>query len=367
VRLGFDLSILRHPYGGTARYAEEILLAMEKASVPADRVRTYRGWPRFARGHRWLRFANLAGDLAWVGVGIPGLVLRDRLDVWYSPSNVIPPWLPRPVVVTIHDVNFLLQPDAYERGYVRYATAMVGRSARRARHVITDSEFSRAELVRAFGIPLEKVSVVYPGLDHALAAKSAPEPVPGLPEKYALYVGQTEPHKNVGLLLDAWEAAPPAGLSLVIAGQPGRDHAAIVDRAAGPRLKGRVVVLGRVTAGGLETLYRGAACCLLPSRAEGFGFPALEAMARGIPVAVANAGSLPEVTAGGALTFDPDDPSDLAAKVEQLRDPAGRASLIANGRDVAGRYRWSVAADAIWTIIREAARPAGGSAGASHR
>jgi glycosyltransferase involved in cell wall biosynthesis len=128
-----------------------------------------------------------------------------------------------------------------------------------------------------------------------------------------------------------------------------------------------VVVLGRVTAGGLETLYRGAACCLLPSRAEGFGFPALEAMARGIPVAVANAGSLPEVTAGGAVTFDPYDPSDLAAKVEQLMDPSGRASLIANGRDVAARYRWSVAADAVWTIIREAARPTAGSTGASHR
>lgn len=340
---------------------------MEKGSAPTDRLKTYRGWRRFRRGHRWLRFANLSADLAWLGAGIPALLLRDRLDVWYSPSNVIPPWSPRPAVVTIHDVNFLLQPDAYDHGYVRYATAMVGQSARRARHVITDSEFSRAELVRAFGISLEKVSVVYPGLDHALAAKSEPEPLPGLPERYALYVGQTEPHKNVGLLLAAWEAAPPAGLSLVIAGQPGRDHTAIVDRAAGSRLRGKVIVLGRVTAGRLETLYRGAACCLLPSRAEGFGFPALEAMARGIPVAVANAGSLPEVTAGGALTFDPDNPSDLAAKVEELIDPDGRASLIANGRDVAARYRWSVAADAVWAIIREAARHAAGSTGVPHR
>ncbi len=359
MRLGFDLSILRHPYGGTARYAEELLLAMERASASADRVKTYRGWPRIARGHRWWRFANLAADLTWMGLVIPGLVLRDRLSVWYSPSNIIPPFISRPAVVTIHDVNFLLQPDAYERGYVRYATAMVGRSARRARRVITVSEFSRQQLVRAFGIPVEKVSVVYPGLDHALAAKALPEPVPGLPARYALYVGQTEPHKNVRLLLDAWQTAPPAGLSLVIAGPPGRDNAEILERAARPPLAGRVVLLGKVTAGQLETVYEGAACFLLPSRAEGFGFPALEAMARGIPVAVANAGSLPEVTAGAALTFDPDDASELAARVVELAtNPDRRAALVAQGREVAARYRWSLAAEAVWAIIRDAARPA---------
>ena len=357
MRLGYDLSILRHPYGGTARYAEELLVAMQRSARPGDRLNAYRGLRRFPRGHRWLRFVNLAADLAWTGLGIPGLVLRDGLDIWYSPSNIVPPILTRPAVVTIHDVNFLLQPDAYERGYVRYATAMVGRSARQARHVITDSQFSRQELIRAFVVPAERISVVYPGLDHALTAKSAPEPVMGLPNRYALYVGQTEPHKNVRLLLDAWQVAPPAGLSLVLAGPPGRDHPEIVDRAGKSPLSDRVVVLGKVTAGQLETVYGGASCFLLPSRAEGFGFPALEAMVRGIPVAVANAGSLPEVTAGAALTFDPDDAAGLAARVEELAgDSVGRAALIAQGREVAARYRWSVAADAVWAIIREVAR-----------
>jgi glycosyltransferase involved in cell wall biosynthesis len=362
LRLGFDVSIQRHPYGGTARYAEELLLAMRGKALPGDQLFAYRGWRRLARGHRWLRFANLAADLSWLGLGIPALALRDRLNVWYSPSNILPPLLPRPAVVTIHDVNFLLQPEAYERGYVRYATAMVGRSARRACRVITDSEFSRRQLIRAFRVPDEKVSVVYPGLDHALTRRAAPESVPGLPARYALYVGQTEPHKNAGLLLDAWQFAPPADLALVIAGQPGRDHRAIVDRAGRSPLAGSVSVLGRVTAGQLETLYAGASCFLLPSRAEGFGFPALEAMARGIPVAVARAGSLPEVTAGAALTFDPDDASELAARVaEMVGDGEPRAAQVAKGREVAARYSWSAAADSVWAIIRDAAPPAAGS------
>jgi alpha-1,3-rhamnosyl/mannosyltransferase len=169
-------------------------------------------------------------------------------------------------------------------------------------------------------------------------------------------VGQTEPHKNVRLLLDAWQIAPPTGLSLVIAGAPGRAHAEIVDRASRPRLANRVVVLGKVTAGQLETVYERAACFLMPSRAEGFGFPALEAMARGIPVAVANAGSLPEVTAGAALTFDPDDAPGLAARVEEMvTDPDRRAALIAQGHEVAARYRWSAAADEVWAIIHQVA------------
>ncbi len=211
MKVGFDLSILRHPYAGTARYAEELLLAMKGGAEPGDRLVAYRGWPRIARGHRWLRFVNLASDLSWAGLGIPSLVLRDRLKVWYSPSNIIPPLLWRPAVVTIHDVNFLLQPDAYERGYARYATAMIGRSARRARHVMTDSEFSRQQLMRAFGIPPERISVVYPGLDHALAKIAAPEPVRDCPrDTRCTWARRSRTRTSVSCWMPGISSRPPA-------------------------------------------------------------------------------------------------------------------------------------------------------------
>ncbi len=356
MRLGFDLSVLRHPYGGTARYAEELLAAMTTACRPADSLITHRGWRRLRRGHRVFRYINLASDLAWTTVGVPAAVLRQHVDVWYAPSNIVPTVLQRPTIVTIHDVNFLLYPDAYDRGYARYAEVMFRRSARRAAHVITDSEFSRSQLISAFGVSGDRVSVVYPGVDHALTVKALAEPVPGLPGRYALFVGQTEPHKNIGLLLDAWEAGAPADLHLVIAGQPGRGHARIVERASRPPLAGRVSILGKVAPGQLETLYARATCFLSPSRAEGFGFPPLEAMARGVPTAVARAGSLPEVTAGAALTFDPDDPAELAARVLEIAtESRERSLLIAEGIRVAGRYRWRTAAEAVWAVARETA------------
>ena len=251
MRLGFDLSILRHPYAGTARYAEELLAAMTAVCRPADALITASGWRRVRRGHRVLRVVNLASDLVWTNVGVPATALRRDVDVWYAPSNIIPAVLYRPSIVTIHDVNFLLQPDAYDRGYARYAEVMFRMSARRAAHVITHSEFSRSQIMHAFGLPVDRVSVVYPGLDHALAANVLAEPVPRLPKRYALFVGQTEPHKNVGLLLDAWAGSAPADLDLVIAGQPGREHARVIDRATRPSVAGRVLVLGRVTTGQL--------------------------------------------------------------------------------------------------------------------
>jgi len=356
VRLGFDLSILRHPYGGTARYAEELLAAMTAACRPADALIAHRGWRRLGRGHRVLRSVNLVSDLAWTTAGVPLVVLRQRVDVWYSPSNIVPTVLQRPEIVTIHDVNFLLHPDAYDRGYARYAEVMFRRSARHADHVITDSEFSRSQLISAFGVSGDRVSVVYPGVDHMLAARAPAERVPGLPERYALFVGQTEPHKNVGLLLDVWETAPPADLHLVIAGQPGCEHARVVERARRPPLADRVSILGKVTPGQLETLYAHATCFLSPSRAEGFGFPPLEAMSRGVPTAVARAGSLPEVTAGAALTFDPDDPRELATRVLEIAtESSARSSLITEGIQVAKRYRWRTAAEAVWAIARDTA------------
>lgn len=355
MRLGFDLSILRHPYAGTARYAEELLAAMTAVCSPADVVITAPAWRRLQRGHRVLRVVNLASDLAWTTIGVPAAAFRQQLDVWYTPSNIISPVLHRPSIVTIHDVNFLLQPDAYDRGYARYAEMMFRMSARRAAQVITDSEFSRKQLISAFGVPGDRVSVVYPGLDHTLAAKAVAEPIPGLPERFALFVGQTEPHKNVGLLLDAWTDGAPANLDLVIAGPPGREHAQVMDRTSRPPLAGRVFVLGRVSSGQLETLYALATCFVSPSRAEGFGFPPLEAMARGLPAAVARAGSLPEVTAGAALTFDPDDPHELAECILQMAtDSSVRSSLIAEGVKVAGRYRWRATAEAVWAMAHAA-------------
>jgi glycosyltransferase involved in cell wall biosynthesis len=163
-------------------------------------------------------------------------------------------------------------------------------------------------------------------------------------EPYALYVGATENHKNVGLLVDAWEQLH-SQLRLAIVGRPGRDHARLAERAAATN--GRVLLVGSVDDLQLEAWYRNAAVFLFPSLAEGFGFPPLEAMQRGVPVIASRAGSLPEVLGDAAAYFDPRDPSELVSRLAEILDDGRlRAEMVARGRAQAAEYTWAATADA---------------------
>jgi glycosyltransferase involved in cell wall biosynthesis len=354
IRLGYDLSILRHPHAGTARYAEELLAAMTAATAPGDSVLPTQGLPRGPRGLRFRRYVHLAEDLAWWGVGGATVAARNRVSAWFSPSNTLLMALPRPMIVTIHDANFVVHPEAYDHGYRVYANRMFRHAARHAARILTDSAYSAGELVRLLDAPTSRIVVAYPGLDHALRVRPD-RPDPSLPGRYALCVGQTEPHKNIGLLVEAWRVGVPQDLHLVIAGPPGRDDERLRELASRSVLRERIHFLGSVSEGRLARLYESATCFLLPSRAEGFGFPPLEAMARGVPTAVAAEGSLPEVTAEGALHFDCDDASALAGLIHGLADDDRlRRQLARKGKRVARRYRWTDTARVAWATVRGA-------------
>jgi glycosyltransferase involved in cell wall biosynthesis len=294
------------------------------------------------------RVTNLGLDVGWLTAGALAAAARHRADAWFGPANLLPPTLPRPMVVTIHDLNFLTVPGAYDRGYTRYATRLFQLSARRATRVVTGSQAARDDLVARLDLDPGRVRVVYPGADHLTATEPTREDL-GLPGRYALFVGQTEPHKNVGLLLDAWRAGVPADLHLVICGPAGRDDQRLRRLAQAPDLRTRVHFTGRLDDAALARAYHEAQLFVFPSLAEGFGFPPLEAMARGIPTAVSNAGALPEVTAGGAELFDPFDADALAGLVTRLAgDSSLRSRLLAKGRKVAAKYTWAATAAALW-------------------
>ncbi len=248
-----------------------------------------------------------------------------------------------------------MTPAAHDPAFAAWARVLIRRSAQRADRILVDSVFTRDRLVEHFHVPGERMLVAYPGLDHMRG--STPEaPDPELPEHYALFVGQTEPHKNVGLLIEAWRDDVPADLHLVIAGPVGRDHQSLEASARGELAK-RVHFLGRVEDGGLAQLYRDARCFLFPSRLEGFGLPPLEAMSWGVPTAVARCASLPEVTVNGAIHFDPDDAAALAVIVRRLADePVLRGELGQRGKAVAARYTWAGTARAAWSAVRDAQR-----------
>lgn len=352
-RVGVDLSILRHPPSGTARYATEVLAALPAALGAGSEVVGFGGFPRAHWRNAIRRPVNLAGDLAWWTIGSSVRAAAGRIDVWYSPSNILPLALPRPKVVTIHDANLLDPHGGYDRGYVRVAAPLFRRSAQAARVVLTQSEFARFSITDRLGIDPAKVVVAYPGIDHTSGTEPL-APNPDAPGRYALFVGRTEPHKNVRLLVEAWSRGIPEDLHLVVAGGAGGDDAAIRLAIAGSSAADRIHLPGAVSEGRLAQLYHDAACFLFPSRMEGFGLPPLEAMRLGIPTAVADATCLPEVTAGAALLFDPDDPDSVVAAVGDLLAPATADRLRREGPPVAARYRWARTAEIIAGAIRRA-------------
>jgi glycosyltransferase involved in cell wall biosynthesis len=353
MRVAFDQSILRHPRAGTARYALELRRAMA-AQTGDDELVDAPGWPRRSRASGW-RLVNLASDVGWLTLGADVFAARHGIEVWYGPANSLPLALPRPMVVTIHDTNFLRR-DIHERAYVAWARRVYGAAARRATTVLAPSRATRDQLVADLGADPARITVANPGLDHLTGVRPT-DADPATPQRYALVAGQTEPHKNIGALVDAWAGNVPADLHLLIVGPPGRAEADLAAAIAVCPARERIHRLGQVDDARLARLYRDATCFVFPSLAEGFGLPPLEAMAFGIPTAVAAAGSLPEVTDGAALVFDPHDARSIADAVTRVADDAEvRTDLATRGPLVAGRYRWANTATLVWDAIREAAR-----------
>jgi glycosyltransferase involved in cell wall biosynthesis len=283
---------------------------------------------------------------AWEQFVLPAAAARARAAAIYNPANLAPlVW--RSNVVQIHDAVALRHPEWYSAAYVRWQRAVMPRIARRARLVITVSEFSRAEIMEFLGVPADRIRVVPGGVDARFSAAIDPEPVRarlGLSRPYVLAVGDRGPRKNLTALRPAVGLLRKEGIDLVVAGG-GRGH------QLGAALEGARDV-GYVPDEDLPALYAGARAFALPSLHEGFGLTALEAMAAGVPVVASARAALPELVAGAGLLADPDDWGLFAAAVvTAATDEQERARLREAGTQAAARYTWERAAGALHRLL----------------
>jgi glycosyltransferase involved in cell wall biosynthesis len=236
----------------------------------------------------------------------------------------------------------------------------------KATRIIAPSRFLAEVAIEHLGADPDKISIVGWGMDHL------PEPAASsgvlLERPYALFIGQTQPHWNVGVLIDAWRAGVPNELDLVISGAAGADDANLRRRVRDAGLEERVHFTGMLPGDRLMALIRDARLFVDPSLAESFGKPAIETMLLGIPCGVSNRGALPETTQGAALLFDATDVDAIVDVVNRLHsDAALRAQLAVDGPRVAGQYRWATAAAAYWDAVRAAMGDAVASRAAARR
>ena len=282
------------------------------------------------------------------------LINRPRPDVLFVPAHVLPLAHPLPSVVTVHDLGYRHFPGAHPAGQRLYLDWSTRFSARAASHVIADSSATQRDLAHYYGVPAHKVSVVYPGRDEQLAwvDPAAVRARYHLAPDYLLHVGTLQPRKNLSRLIEAAASLRGQwpGLQLVLAGQPGWQAGPILEQA---RASAEFVrLLDYVPDDDLAGLYSGARAFVFPSLYEGFGFPVLEAMACGTPVACANTSSLPEVAGDAALLVDPLDTAALAgAMARLLAEEALRAELAAKGLAQVRKFSWQRAAQETLQVL----------------
>lgn len=294
-------------------------------------------------------------------------VRADGADVFLSPYYKMPLTCPCPAVITMHDLLFLDYPPTPPHGTALYRLLFrVGSAvmARRAAAILTDSEWSRREILTRLRLPAGRVVVTPLGVSPRFRpiAPAFARPVAaryGLAGDYILYVGNFRRHKNVGALLQAYAALPAplrAGVSLALSGAPETGAAPLRAAAEARGLGDAVRFLGSVPDADLPALYSGATLFCFPSLAEGFGLPPLEAMACGAPVLCSDAAALPEVVGKAATLVDARSPEAIAAALEVLlTDGSARTRLRERGMARAAAFTPGRFAAAVLEVLERAA------------
>ncbi|MBV6451987.1 MAG: D-inositol-3-phosphate glycosyltransferase [Anaerolineales bacterium] len=291
------------------------------------------------------RFNGIAGH-AWEQLILPTKLNRD--SILWSPANS-GPLIVRNQALTIHDLSPLEHPEWFAETYSAWSRLLLPMLARRVRVIFVPSNYVKEKVTTRFGV--ENIVVAPNGVDTAIFHPSAKQGALDFPKKYILFVGSIQPRKNLAGLMRAWHEVKDEfnDTWLVVAGAAGG-----VFRSVKFSSDERVRFLGYVPDERLPALYANAELFVLPSFDEGFGLPALEAMACGTPVIVSNGGALPEVAGDAGFIFDLSTPATLAQGLREcLSDEKLRAALIEKGLARAKQFSWQASAELIWKTLNE--------------
>lgn len=368
MKIAFDISDLAtNRTDGTTRYTYELGTRLPTSSphhqwhyVTPSLPSSLQSWPQATNVHKHLSpFPKY-----WTQARLPWDLLRLQPDVLFMPIQQLPYLRPHlRTVATVHDLAFhTFGPQFTYKDWLllHIFTAYV---ARRADHIIAVSKSTAADIAHYYG-RTKNVHVIHHGVDHAhfriptenerhASWQTLKVEYPELRKNYLLFVGQIQPRKNLGRLIEAFEFLHRThkDMQLVIAGSHGWLQQPTFKRINTSPLRQHILLTGRVPDDLLPALYWHARVFVLPSRYEGFGMPLLEAQACGCPVVTSNVSSMPEVVGDSAVLIDPLHADSIAAGIAQAL--ANSAQLQASGLTNAGRFTWEACAEKTLNVLSD--------------
>lgn len=340
---------------GIARYTDELLRNLKNISSPFHyTILVTKNSPLLAQS--WpahITFKILKTNwISWLGQFELFWILNQlKPTLFHSPSFIVPFLSNAPLITTIHDLNHVVLSENYSIFHRVYYSVLLARKIKRAKAVITVSQFSQQEIINFFQTNKEHVKVIHNGISETFHNYQARDNHLNqlilkqyeLPERYILSIGNKKPHKNILKLVEAWSKSS-IQLPLVLLSDFDTQLVALAEKF---HKKHNLHFLRFVPNEALPAIYAGADLFVYPSMYEGFGFPPLEAAACGVPVIVSKCSSLPEVMQDCALYIDPSNADDIARTLEHALNKKGeQTERILKGLALAKSYSWAKAAEA---------------------
>jgi glycosyltransferase involved in cell wall biosynthesis len=358
MKILIDARVISDKMHGIARYTYNLIKNLPDIDAKNEYVllSSYDKLIDFFSRYKNFRFVKCNAPLYSIQeqFKIPKILKREGVDIYHSPTFSAPIYQPCKTIITVHDTIHLIFGKSIHRLYYRYIVkpAMV-----RASHIITVSEYSKADIVKYLGIPKEKVYVTYNGIDERFrpAHNKTTDNIKkkyGIFSRYILFVGNQKPHKNVDNILKAFKTAMEKDRLNHLLILAGVKNSYI---KTGGDLDRQIVYINNHTDDDLIELYQSADLFLSPSLYEGFGLPMLEAMACGVPVITSNRTSIPEVTGDAAVLVDPENIEEIANAIcRVLLDENLKRDLIKKGLERARVFSWRKMAEETLELYKRA-------------
>lgn len=320
---------------------------------------------------------SLANDALWRIAGLGRAARRAHADLIFAPTASSMPFGGVPMVCTIHDVTPIVMPSHRTRSTLILRSAM-WTLAKFSRAIITDSQCSKRDIVRIYGIPENKVSVIYLGYNKSVFNTVLLQPQErdkvlaklglGKDRPYILHHGTVQPRKNLERLIAAYRLmlaqTPDANFDLILPGRLGWDYQRILEAGKNTsnghpgNHRGRVLFPGTLSDEDLSVLIKAASLVVIPSLYEGFCLPMVESMACGTPTVVSETSCLPEVSGNTLAYFDPLSVEAIADTMTRaLYDSALRNQISIGGLNRATEFSWErCARETLDVLVREGNR-----------